>query len=121
MAIEKASEHEQHPPHPAQTYPLTAARLEQSATRSSTASAFLKALLYAAPYRVHTVLTDNGTQLCDRQLLSFEFPAACPEETINAFGVGFSTSEKADLAAFLRTLSWIRCGHRPIATLSSLQ
>jgi len=39
-------------------------RLEESAT-VETAGAFLKALLCAVPYRVHTVLTDNGTQFCD--------------------------------------------------------
>jgi transposase InsO family protein len=39
-------------------------RLEESAT-VETASAFLEALLSAVPYKVHTVLTDNGIQFCD--------------------------------------------------------
>jgi transposase-like protein len=40
------------------------ARLEESAT-VHTAAAFLTALIEAVPYRIHTVLTDNGTQFCD--------------------------------------------------------
>lgn len=40
------------------------ARLEESATVHS-AAAFLKALIEAVPYDIHTVLTDNGTQFCD--------------------------------------------------------
>lgn len=40
------------------------ARLEESAT-VHTAAAFLKALIEAVPYEIHTVLTDNGTQFCD--------------------------------------------------------
>jgi transposase InsO family protein len=38
-------------------------QLVQSATRT-TASAFLVALIAAVPYRIHTVLTDNGIQFC---------------------------------------------------------
>jgi transposase InsO family protein len=37
------------------------ARLEEKANRR-TASAFLEALIEAVPYRIHTVLTDNGIQ-----------------------------------------------------------
>jgi transposase InsO family protein len=40
------------------------AKLEESAN-IHTAAAFLKALIEAVPYRVHTVLTDNGVQFCD--------------------------------------------------------
>lgn len=40
------------------------ARLEEQAT-VQTATAFLQALLGAVPYRVHTILTDNGIQFCD--------------------------------------------------------
>jgi len=40
------------------------ARLEEQAT-VETATAFLQALLSAVPYKVHTVLTDNGIQFCD--------------------------------------------------------
>ena len=39
-------------------------RLEESAT-VETATAFLEALLCAVPYRLHTVLTDNGIQFGD--------------------------------------------------------
>ena len=39
-------------------------RLEEQAT-VETATAFLQALLSAVPYKVHTVLTDNGIQFCD--------------------------------------------------------
>jgi len=40
------------------------AHLETSAT-VHTAAAFLRALIEAVPYEIHTVLTDNGTQFCD--------------------------------------------------------
>ena len=40
------------------------ARLQAQAS-VETATAFLQALLSAVPYRVHTVLTDNGIQFCD--------------------------------------------------------
>jgi transposase InsO family protein len=40
------------------------ARLEEQAT-AETATAFLNALLGVVPYKVHTVLTDNGIQFCD--------------------------------------------------------
>jgi transposase-like protein len=39
-------------------------KLEESAN-IYTAAAFLKALVEAVPYRIHTVLTDNGIQFCD--------------------------------------------------------
>jgi len=39
-------------------------KLEESAN-IHTAAAFLKALVEAVPYKVHTVLTDNGIQCCD--------------------------------------------------------
>jgi hypothetical protein len=39
-------------------------RLEESAT-VQTATAFLQELIDALPYRIHTVLTDNGIQFCD--------------------------------------------------------
>ena len=39
-------------------------RLEESAT-GQTATAFLQELIDALPYRIHTVLTDNGIQFCD--------------------------------------------------------
>ena len=40
------------------------ARLEESAN-IYTAAAFLRALIEAVPYKIHTVLTDNGIQFCD--------------------------------------------------------
>lgn len=40
------------------------ARLEEQAT-VETAAGFLRALLGAVPYKIHTVLTDNGIQFCD--------------------------------------------------------
>jgi transposase-like protein len=40
------------------------AQLHSSAT-VKTASAFLEALIKAVPYKIHTVLTDNGVQFCD--------------------------------------------------------
>jgi transposase-like protein len=40
------------------------AQLHGSAT-VKTASAFLEALVKAVPYKIHTVLTDNGVQFCD--------------------------------------------------------
>jgi len=46
------------------TSKLAFARLYRRAT-TLTAAAFLKALLKAVPYRIHTVLTDNGIQFCD--------------------------------------------------------
>ncbi|QDL39629.1 IS481 family transposase [Rhodoferax sediminis] len=39
-------------------------RLEKSAT-VQTATAFLQELIDVLPYRIHTVLTDNGIQFCD--------------------------------------------------------
>ncbi len=39
-------------------------RVEESAT-VQTATAFLQELIDALPYRIHTVLTDNGIQFCD--------------------------------------------------------
>lgn len=45
--------------------PQTEALLEDAATVHS-ASAFLKALVEAIPYKIHTVLTDNGVQFCDQ-------------------------------------------------------
>jgi IS30 family transposase len=39
-------------------------RIEESAT-VHTAAAFLRGLIDAVPYEIHTVLTDNGTQFCD--------------------------------------------------------
>jgi transposase InsO family protein len=46
------------------TSKLAFVRLEENAT-VETATAFLKTLLCAVPYKVHTVLTDNGIQFCD--------------------------------------------------------
>jgi hypothetical protein len=40
-------------------------RLEDTATVHS-ASTFLKALIEAVPYKIRTVLTDNGVQFCDQ-------------------------------------------------------
>jgi transposase-like protein len=40
------------------------AQLHKIANRN-TATAFLKALIVAVPYKIHTVLTDNGIQFCD--------------------------------------------------------
>ena len=40
------------------------AQLHEAAT-VEVAAAFLKALVGAVPYRIHTVLTDNGVQFCD--------------------------------------------------------
>jgi IS30 family transposase len=45
------------------TSKLAFTRLEHEATRY-TASDFLRALIEAVPYRIHTVLTDNGMQFC---------------------------------------------------------
>lgn len=39
------------------------ARLEDKANRN-TATAFLEALIAITPYKIHTVLTDNGVQFC---------------------------------------------------------
>ena len=41
------------------------ARLEDAATVHS-ASTFLNALIQAVPYKIRTVLTDNGVQFCDQ-------------------------------------------------------
>ncbi|KQX21328.1 IS481 family transposase [Variovorax sp. Root434] len=46
------------------TSKFTFVRLEEQAT-VETAAAFLRALLSAVPYKMHTVLTDNGIQFCD--------------------------------------------------------
>ena len=46
------------------TSKLAFARLYRRAT-TLTAAAFLKALVRAVPYRIHTVLTDNGVQFSD--------------------------------------------------------
>ena len=46
------------------TSKLAFAKLEEKAN-TYTASDFLRALIEAVPYRVHTVLTDNGVQFCD--------------------------------------------------------
>ena len=35
-----------------------------------TAAAFLTALIAAVPYKIHTVLTDNGVQFCDMPSLA---------------------------------------------------
>jgi transposase InsO family protein len=40
------------------------AQLHKKATRNTT-TAFLKALIAAVPYNIHTVLTDNDIQFCD--------------------------------------------------------
>jgi transposase InsO family protein len=40
------------------------AQLHKKANRK-TATAFLRALIAAVPYKIHTVLTDNGIQFCD--------------------------------------------------------
>jgi len=45
------------------TSKLAFAKLEHEATRY-TASDFLRALVEAVPYHIHTVLTDNGMQFC---------------------------------------------------------
>ncbi len=45
------------------TSKLAFARLEEAADRM-TACAFLRALIEAVPYKIHTVLTDNGIQFC---------------------------------------------------------
>ena len=46
------------------TSKLAFAKLEEKAN-IYTASDFLTALIEAVPYRIHTVLTDNGVQFCD--------------------------------------------------------
>ena len=46
------------------TSKLAFAKLEASAN-IYTASDFLRALIEAVPYQIHTVLTDNGVQFCD--------------------------------------------------------
>ena len=38
--------------------------LHEKANRH-TATAFLKALIAVVPYKIHTILTDNGIQFCD--------------------------------------------------------
>ena len=45
------------------TSKLAFARLEEAAERM-TACAFLRALIKAVPYKIHTVLTDSGSQFC---------------------------------------------------------
>src|SRR5262249_3856231 len=40
------------------------AQLHEKANRH-TATAFLKALIAVVPYKIHTILTDNGIQFCD--------------------------------------------------------
>src|SRR5262245_29594208 len=40
------------------------AQLHEKANRY-TATAFLKALIAVVPYKIHTILTDNGIQFCD--------------------------------------------------------
>jgi transposase InsO family protein len=45
------------------TSKLAFAKLEPEANRY-TASAFLRSLIEAVPYQIHTVLTDNGQQFC---------------------------------------------------------
>ena len=40
------------------------AQLHEKANRH-TATAFLKALVAVVPYKIHTILTDNGIQFCD--------------------------------------------------------
>ena len=45
------------------TSKLAFAKLEKEANRY-TASDFLRALIEAVPYKIHTVLTDNGMQFC---------------------------------------------------------
>jgi transposase InsO family protein len=45
------------------TSKLAFAKLEKEANRH-TASDFLRALIEAVPYQIHTVLTDNGQQFC---------------------------------------------------------
>src|SRR5881397_2879832 len=46
------------------TSKLAYAELHNKADRAM-ATAFLKALIDAVPYKIHTVLTDNGIQFCD--------------------------------------------------------
>ena len=46
------------------TSKLAFAKLEEKAN-IYTASDFLRALIEAVPYQIHTVLTDNGVQFCD--------------------------------------------------------
>ena len=45
------------------TSKLAFARLEKEATRQSAAD-FLRSLVEAVPYQIHTILTDNGIQFC---------------------------------------------------------
>ncbi len=51
------------------------AQLHERATRRVAAD-FLRALVAAVPYRIHTVLTDNGTQFVDRTPINEEAEAA---------------------------------------------
>jgi transposase InsO family protein len=46
------------------TSKFTFAQLHEKANRH-TATAFLKALIAVVPYKIHTILTDNGIQFCD--------------------------------------------------------
>src|SRR6516165_1486906 len=43
------------------------AQLHEKANRH-TATAFLKALIAVVPYKIHTILTDNGIQFCDLRM-----------------------------------------------------
>jgi transposase InsO family protein len=47
------------------TSKLVFARIYRKATKLA-ASAFLKVLVRTVPYRIHTILTDNGVQFVDR-------------------------------------------------------
>ena len=58
------------------TSKLAFAKLETEANRY-TASDFLRALVEAVPYQIHTVLTDNGQQFCRATALVRQPATAC--------------------------------------------
>jgi hypothetical protein len=66
------------------------AQLHEKATRRIAAD-FLHALVAAVPYRIHTILTDNGTQFVDRTLSNEEAEAAA-----EAYWAGCSRRRASD-------------------------
>lgn len=72
------------------TSKLAFAELSDKANRQ-TATAFLRSLIDVVPYKIHTVLTDNGIQFCDlpknrtgpsARLRTHMFDVACQENSI---------------------------------------
>jgi hypothetical protein len=67
------------------------ARLEESAT-VHIAAAFLKALIEAMPYEIHTVLTGNSTQFCDPPSRRNGPPQGCASRCSIASASGMASS-----------------------------